>query len=311
MNQTPAQLRNAAARRLMARRRFREALDVLNEAIRADPRFAESYDNRAAVFEALGMAPQADADRKKVADLGGVKRPSPAEEESDAPEPLAARVRQRPAQLAIRYPTAPKRRGGGGGAAMRAAGTILITIGLFIAGGIGIYIALTTISDAVNGDNGGSVAAVTPIPAASGGASRTPGPSGGPTGQPTASPLPKSVEQALDGSPLTFKQAQAAWEAKGLAVAAGGVSTEVTGFATTAVDVTLSKGGDSLTVAVLFYDGSAQVATDWTIGDVVVAKTGHVPSGPSPWANHNAIVVVLADAPTIHADARDAFLGIS
>ena len=77
MNQTPVQLRNAAARRLMARRRFREALDVLNEAIRADPRFAESYDNRAAVFEALGMAPQADADRRKVADLGGVKRPRP------------------------------------------------------------------------------------------------------------------------------------------------------------------------------------------------------------------------------------------
>src|ERR1700686_4356431 len=154
----------------MARRRFREALDVLNEAIRADPRFAESYDNRAAVFEALGMAPQADADRRKVADLGGVKRPSPAEEESDAPEPQPARVRQRPAQLAIRYPTAPKRRGGGG-AAMRAAGTILITIGLFIAGGIGIYIALTTISDAVNGDNGATVAVVTPTPAASGGAS--------------------------------------------------------------------------------------------------------------------------------------------
>ena len=193
---------------------------------------------------------------------------------------------------------------------MRAAGTILITIGLFIAGGIGIYIALTTISDAVNGDNGGSVAAVTPTPAASGGASRSPGQSGGPTGQPTPSPVPKSVEQALAGSPLTFKQAQAAWEAKGLTVAVGGVSTEVTGFATTAVDVTLSKGGASLTVAVLFYDSSQQVATDWTIGDVVVAKTGQVPSGPSPWADHNAVVVMLADDATIHADARDAFLGI-
>jgi hypothetical protein len=307
LNQTPVQLRNAAARRLMARRRFREALDVLNEAIRADPRFAESYDNRAAVFEALGMAPQAEADRKKVADLGGVKRPSPSEEESDAPEPEAARVRQRPAQLAIRYPTAPKRRGGG--AAIRAAGTILITIGIFIAGGIGIYIALTTISNAVNGDNGGRVAALTPTPDASG-ASPTSSRSGSPTSQPTPSPSPKSVEQALDGSPLTFKQAQAAWEAKGLTVAAGGVSTKVTGFATTAVDVTLSKGGASLTIAVLLYDSSQQLATDWTIGDVVVAKTGHVPSGPSPWANHNAVVVLLADDATIHADARDAFLGI-
>ena len=310
MNQTPVQLRNAAARRLMARRRFREALDVLNEAIRADPRFAESYDNRAAVFEALGMAPQADADRKKAADLGGVKRPSPAEEEGDAPKPQPARVRQRPAQLAIRYPTAPKRRRGGGGAAMQAAGTILITIGLFTAGGIGIYIALTTISDAVNGDNSGSVVAVTPTPGVSSGASGTPGPSGGATGGVTPSPLPKPVDQALNGSPLTFKQVQAAWEAKGLKVAVGDVSTEVTGFSTTPVDVTLSKSGASLSVAVLFYDSAEQLATDWTVGATVVAKTGHVPSGPSPWADHNAVVVMLADDGTIHADARDAFLGI-
>lgn len=282
---------------------------MLNEAIRADPRFAESYDNRAAVFEALGMVPQADADRKKVADLGGVKRPSPAEEESDAPESQPARVRRRPAQLAIRYPTASKRRGGGG-AALRAAGTILITVGLFAAGGIGIYIALTTISDAVNGDNGGSVAVVTPAPGASAGASSTPGPGGGSTEGVTPSPLPKSVDQALNGSPLTFKQVQAAWEAKGLTVVVGGVSTEVTGFATTAVDVTLSKGGASLSVAVLFYDSAGQLAADWTVGDVVATKSGHVPSGPSPWADHNAVVVMLADNATIHADARDAFLGI-
>jgi tetratricopeptide (TPR) repeat protein len=61
----------------MARGRFREALDVLNEAIRLDPRYAESFDNRAAVFERLGMYPQADADRRKVAALGGVRRPPP------------------------------------------------------------------------------------------------------------------------------------------------------------------------------------------------------------------------------------------
>jgi hypothetical protein len=311
LNQTPAELRNAAARRLMARRRLREALDVLNEAIRADPRFAESYDNRAAVFEALGMAPQADADRKKVADLGGVKRPPAAEEESGAPEPQPARVRQRPAQLAIRYPTGPKRRGGGGGAAMRAAGTILITIGLFIAGGIGIYIALTTISDAVNGGNNGvSVAAVTPTPAASSGAPQTSGPSGSATEGVTPSPVPKPVDQALVGSPLSFTDAKAAWEAKGLTVTVGGVSTEVTGFATTAVDVTLSKNGASLNVAVLFYGSAEQLATDWSVGATVVSKTGHIPSGPSPWADHNAVVVMLADDNTIHADARDAFLGI-
>ena len=113
MNQTPAQLRNAAAKRLMARRRFREALDMLNEAIRADPRFAESYENRAAVFEVLGMTPQAEADRRKVTDPGG-RSALPAKRRR-APEPQPVKVRQRPAQLAIRYPTPAKRRGGGGG----------------------------------------------------------------------------------------------------------------------------------------------------------------------------------------------------
>jgi hypothetical protein len=309
LNQTPAQLRNAAAKRLMARKRFREALDMLNEAVRADPRFAESYENRAAVFEVLGMSPQAEADRRKVADLGGVKRPVSDDEASDEPEPQPVKVRQRPAQLAIRYPTPAKRRGGGGGAAMRTAGTILITIGLFVAAGIGIYIALSTISDAINGDSGGNnVIDVTPTPAPSGG--ETPTPSGGATHVPTPTPVPEPVDAALVGSPLSFSNARAAWEAKGLTVAVGDPSTSVTGFATTAVDVTLSKGGASLTVAVLFYDSAAELSTDWTVGDVVVPKTGTTPAGPSPWADHNAIVVMVADDQTIHADARDAFLGI-
>jgi hypothetical protein len=122
--------------------------------------------------------------------------------------------------------------------------------------------------------------------------------------------VPEPVDAALVGTPLSFSDARAAWEAKGLTVAVGDPSTDVTGFATTAVDVTLSKGGASLTVAVLFYDSAEELATDWTVGNVVVPKTGTAPAGPSPWADHNAIVVMLADDPTIHADARDAFLGI-
>jgi hypothetical protein len=292
----------------MARRRFREALDMLNEAIRADPWFAESYQNRAAVFEALGMTPQAEADRRKVADLGGVKPPLP-DEAADEPQPKPVKARQRPAQLAIRYPTPAKRPGGGGGgAAMKAAGTILITIGLFIAAGIGIYIALSTISDAVNGDSGGNALDVTPTAVPS--ARETPAPSGSATPVRTPTPVPEPVDAALVGSPLSFSDARSAWEAKGLTVAVGNPSTEVTGFATTAVDVTLSKGGASMSVAVLFYDSAGELATDWTVSDVVVPKTGTTPAGPSPWADHNAIVVMLADDPTIHADARDAFLGI-
>jgi len=57
------------AQRLISRNRLAEALDLLNETIRQDPRFAATFENRAVVFEALGMHPQAEADRRKAASL--------------------------------------------------------------------------------------------------------------------------------------------------------------------------------------------------------------------------------------------------
>jgi hypothetical protein len=57
------------AQRLISRNRLAEALDLLNETIRQDPRFAATFENRAVVFEALGMHPQAQADRRKAVAL--------------------------------------------------------------------------------------------------------------------------------------------------------------------------------------------------------------------------------------------------
>jgi hypothetical protein len=286
----------------MARRRFREALDVLNEAIRTDPRHAESYDNRAQVFDALGMSPQAEADRRKVEELGGVRRPLPEESETTETAKPQAKQRQRPAQLGMRYPAQPRARSGSG-PALRAMGTLLITIGLFVAAGIGIYLALTTLSDAVNGGDD-TAAAGSPTP----NGSESPGASSTTTGTPT--PIPESVEQALNGAPLSFPAVRSAWEGKGLTVSVGNVSSEVAGFKTTAADVTLTKGAATIKVAVLFYDSPEQLASDWAIGDTVTPKTGHTPGGPSPWANKNSVVVMLEDDDAIHADARDAFLQI-
>ena len=65
------------AKRLISRNRLAEALDLLNETIRQDPRFAASFENRAVVFEALGMHPQAEADRRKAAALRAAQ-PAPA-----------------------------------------------------------------------------------------------------------------------------------------------------------------------------------------------------------------------------------------
>lgn len=289
----------------MARRRFREALDVLNEAIRSDPRYAESYDNRAQVFEAMGMNPQAEADRRKVEELGGVRRPPPPDPSDEPRTQQQAKPRQRPAQLAIPYPGASRTGGTTSGPAIRVLGTVLITIGLFIAAGIGIYLALNTLSDAIDsGDDGASVAG-TPTPVATG---ESPGATGVPTDSPT--PIPETMEQALNGSPLSFPAVRSAWEAKGLTVSVDAVSEEVTGFGTTAANVTLTKSGATIKVAVLFYDSSEQLAHDWSVGETVTPKTGHIPGGPSPWANHNGIVVMLQDDDAIHADARDAFLTI-
>lgn len=65
---SPAE-QNAMAQRLIGRNKLAEALDLLNETIRQDPRLATTFENRAVVFEALGMHPQAQADRRKAAAL--------------------------------------------------------------------------------------------------------------------------------------------------------------------------------------------------------------------------------------------------
>ena len=79
--------RNAMAQRLISRNRLAEALDLLNETIRQDPRFAASFENRAGVFEALGMHPQAEADRRKAAALRAAQPASVPPPDSTPAEP--------------------------------------------------------------------------------------------------------------------------------------------------------------------------------------------------------------------------------
>lgn len=376
MQETPAELRNAAARRLMARGRFREALDVLNEAIRIDPRYAESFDNRAAVFERLGMYPQADADRRKVVALGGVRRPPPpppderrrsfdrragppdrapqmppppppapgpepdlvaelAEatqpEPQPAPEPVAAEETVITAEpeteqaavseaepedadgpaapghgrrrvVAPRYP-APPRPPGGGTAALRSLGTLLITMGLLTAAGIGIYLALTSIGGALNGSDS---------PAAPGGdGSATPAASAGASGAPTD--RPEDIDEALGGDPLSFSSFQAAWQAKGITPTTGEAAGGMSGFGTTPVSVTLSRGGQTMEIALLFYDSPAGPAADFDLSPTAITpKTGRTtPAGSIGWYNANVVAVILDRTDALYADARDAFFGVS
>src|SRR3990172_12385784 len=64
-----AAAKNAEAAKLIASGKFPQALRVLNEAIYAAPDYPHSYAKRAMVFDRLGLAPQAEADRRRARDL--------------------------------------------------------------------------------------------------------------------------------------------------------------------------------------------------------------------------------------------------
>lgn len=311
MNQTPAELRNAAARQLIARKRLRQALDLLNEAVRLDPRLPDSYQNRAEVFEQLNMLPQAEADLRKFRDLGGVMRPAA----PDAPPPPSqTKIRRRPpAAIGIRYP-APKKRRAGLGAFTQTGLTAFAALALVAAGGIGIFIAVSTLGDAINGDDnveapGGSATpttSVTPAPTDADGNTITPAPTV------TIVPPPESLTDALNGSPLSFSALQTAWAEKGITASAEKVDDSVTGTATTAVSVTLSKGDDEMHLAVLFYDDPSTAYQDFDLGETVSPKEGRsIPGGAVGWFNRNVVVIVLDQVDSIKPDAFDAFINLT
>jgi hypothetical protein len=319
VNQSPAELRNAAARQLIARGRFRQALDVLNEAIRLEPRHAESYKNRAEVFEALKMAPQAEADRRKFLQLGGVMGGGPADESEVPPKRVKVR-RPPPAAIGIRYPESKRPRGGGLGNLSQSALTLLAVLALLSAAGLGIFLAISLIDR--GGDESLGVPGGVPLPTATESASGEPTaqptePAGGTatgTGTPAPSaslvPTPESLADALNGSPLSFSSLQTAWAGKGITAEATEVNQGVTGTGTTPVSVTLSRGGEAMHVAALFYDDGSGPGNDFNLGDTVSPKEGKsIPSGAIGWWNSNVVIIVLDQVESIKNDARDAFLG--
>jgi hypothetical protein len=195
-------------------------------------------------------------------------------------------------------PSARPESSGNAVAIARVIGTTLISIGLLAAAGIGIYIALTSITDALDGDDGGPNGV---------GTEASPSPTDG-SATPTASP----EGDALSGGPLSFSRLETAWGSKGIEATPGDVNAQITGFSTAPVDVTLSRGNDEMEVAVLIYDSPGAVSQDWDLGQRPVPKAGRtIPADATVWYNLNAVVVVLESNDAIRPDALEAFLSLS
>lgn len=342
------------AQRLISRNKLAEALDLLNETIRLSPRFAETFEHRAVVFDALGMHPQAQADRRKAAALRAAQPPAPppgatpeppgsgpmaeevpeveppvdeaaggeeaavpeapveTEDAAGEPEDVAGEAEAsgeppdgRPPPVMPSYPPAP--RPSIGGALLRAAGVVLLALGIFIVAGVGIYLGL----DQIRGNSDGSAAATPTESAASpASAEATDAGDGDATGD--ATDVPPTVEEALSGSPYSFSNLEVAWHARTLAVTAGGISESVTGFAVPAVDITLTGHGATMQLSVLIYASADAKDEEWTLGVAPEPKVaGVVPAGASVWYNANVVVVVRKSDPALRQDALDGFLALS
>jgi hypothetical protein len=209
---------------------------------------------------------------------------------------------------------------------------VIAGLALLAAAAIGVYIAVTVLGDAIDG-GGESVEERPPggLPnptdvitgdgdgdgdGDSDGGEPTPVPTDGDGGTETPrlsasiAPTPESLAEALTGSPLSFNSLQTAWADKGITATAEEVDESVTGTSTTPVSVTLSRGGDEMHLAVLFYDDASGPTNDFNLGETVSPKEGRsIPGSAVGWWNANVVVIVLDQVDSIKPDAFDAFVG--
>ena len=294
------------AQRLISRNRLAEALDLLNETIRQAPRFAETFENRAQVFEALGMHPQAEADRRKAAALRAdqpaaappldsalaeppdagledVTAPavalpgdeSPDEDEAAPPESTAeVEDEDDEPEDVVALPDESGDPPNEPPPPMLPSYPPLprrsIRSAFLRAAGVVAF------SLGVFGIAGAGIyfALDTIGDDADDSATPVPTASPAPTDEPDdsggvagdATDVPATVEEALSGSPYSFSHLEDAWHARALAVSIGEISESVTGFAEPAVDITLTGDGATMELSVLIYSSADAKDVEWTLG---------------------------------------------
>jgi hypothetical protein len=337
------------AQRLISRNKLAEALDLLNETVRQAPRLAETFEHRAVVFDALGMHPQAEADRRKAAalradqppapppsaapgppgsgpkaeELQGVVLPideaargdevapldAPAESEDAGVETEDASASPEPSGEPPDGPPPPVMPSYPPAPRPSTGGALLRAAGVVLFA-LGIFIvAGVGIYLGLDQIRGDSDGSATAPPTASAASSAT-AEASDVTGD--ATDVPPTVEEALSGSPYSFSNLEVAWHARALAVSVGEVSESVTGFGEPAVDMTLTGNGATMELSVLVYASADAKDEEWTLGVAPQPKgAGVLPAGASVWYNANVVVVVRKSDPALRQDALDGFLALS
>lgn len=176
-------------------------------------------------------------------------------------------------------------------------GGLLASLVVIAIAGSAVVLAVLSLfdqEDVVPGisDDGNTSAAVSPTPAASPGA-------------PIAN---------VEGSPFGLSEIQRGWTSRGLTAEAGDDVAGFSGFAVEPAPLTLSRGGDSVDVAVMVYRDAASTRQDWNLpagGRPSPAAGRSLPSHSSIWWNQNTVVVVLSGDEGLAGDAFDAYIDLA
>jgi hypothetical protein len=306
---TPAMaaMKNAHAMQLLGRGKLRQALSALNEAIYSAPDYPHSYANRALVFERLGMAPQAEADRRRAQDLARSGGYSESEVFAGPPlqerRPRAPAPRTRPQREQTRTIVRSTR---SSWPALSETGVVMTAMFGLALTAVGAYIAVGAIRDAdinLNVFDFETFREESP-------AEPTVEPTPEITPEPTPPPATPPAE-ALVGNPYSFSQLQQAFQAKGLTVALGYIAPTFSGFSTTPFDITVSRGEATANLYILIYPDRNAPSREWSLSSAP-SPIGSRRAAPFErgWFNSNVIVLLRGGNQDVANAAKDAFLGL-
>jgi hypothetical protein len=339
--------KNIAAVELAEQGKLREALNALNQAVAAAPSYHLTYANRAVVFERMGLLPQAEADRRKAAELSAadadtngpetfepdpevfdlereVFEPEPQgvepgpevfESEPEGVEPKREIFEAEPEGFEpdseVFEPRASPPLQAAPPATPRPPRSLpSMTFPTSLVIPVAFFVLLLAVTA---GTLIGALAILrsddTELTPGPGSAIETPGGGNPQTDSPSFTPVPGAV---ATGSPFSSSSLEIAWRGRSIAASLGSASQGFSGFNISPVDMSL--GGDgSAQLSVFFYGSREAPQQDWDLvaGSRPAPKAGRVlPTHVSIWWNANVIIVVRSASGALSAAALDAFLSL-